>query len=171
MPSVIQLPAGLTGLLGLRSGGEYPSELNYVVQPTVDLTELYANNQLEHGFALFTPALGFVLQDGFTLPGEISLTVPPGEFWFVQHVTLRLNPAAGISYRGQIVLREDPSQFTALSDITAAVVANPMHVLVKGQSGFWMTPRTTLAANYDTITGVPGAGTSLMTVRFARFRQ
>lgn len=177
MPEIVQLPAGLTGLLGLRAGGATPRDLLYQVAPTVDLGQLYVNNQIEHGFALFTPALGFRVQDALTLPGEVNLLVPPGEYWFVEHLSLRLNPAAGISYRGQIVMREDPAQWVALSPMwqefdpaNGPAVGNPQHVVVPASRPFWATPRCLIGANFDRITGVPGAGTALMTLRFARFR-
>lgn len=167
--TVSKIPAGLNSLLGISSGGVSPTLLGDMVNPTVDLATLYKQQSMEHGFALFTPALGIVTQDAPTLAGEVLFTVPPGELWWIENVTLRLNPAAGISYTGQIGLLERPLQFSALSDISA-VIANPRHVFLKGTPGFWMTADTRLAANYDTVGGVPTAGSSLMTVRFARFR-
>lgn len=172
MSRIANYPAGLLSLLGIKNSGDAPGELSPTMLAQLDALPLFQQNNMEHGFALFTPALGIVTQDAITLAaaGEILLTVPAGELWWIENVTLRLNPAAGISYTGQIVLLERPAQATALNDISA-VVANPRHVLLKGPiPGFWMTPDTRLAANYDTITGAPGVGSSLMTVRLARYR-
>ncbi len=163
-------PAGLLGLLRAQNFGTAPGDLADTVWPVVEIRDQYIQNSLEHAFALFTPALGVINQDAPAGSGELLFLVPAGELWWIEECTLRLNPAAGIGYRAQVGILEKPAQFTALGDISAQAV-NPNHFFVRASpGGFWMTPDTRLAVNFDTILGVPTAGSSLMTVRFARFK-
>jgi hypothetical protein len=163
------VPAGLLSILRAQNFGENPRELNPVVSAVIDVRDEYIFNNIEHAFALFTVDAGFVSQDPLTLSGEVTFLVPPGELWWIDAVSLRLNPAAGFSWRGQIVLFEPPQHHIALSALETAAALD--HFLVRGREGFWMEPGTRLKCNFDRVTGgVPAAATALMTVRFARFR-
>jgi len=166
--TVGNVPAGLLSVLRAQNFGENPRDLSGSVQCVVDVGRQYIFNNLEHGFALFTPAIGFIAQNAPTLSGEIIVTVPVGELWWIEDVSIRLNPQAGISFRGQIVLREPPTQHLALSPVFEALAGE--HVVLAGRSGFWIEPGCALLTNFDKVVGVPAAGACLMTVRYARFR-
>lgn len=161
-------PAGFASLVGLQNFGEMPRELGFSISPTLDMFRHYLANRMEHGFCTFTPVLGIV-QPSFALAGAMNPTVPAGELWWFEHVTLRINPQAGIAFRGQIVLMERPVQATAISG-TSGVEPAGSHSFVRSDRAFFATADTNLAANFDQITGVPGADAALMTFRFARFR-
>lgn len=168
MPTVSAYPAGFASLLGLQNFGEMPRELAYSVSPTLDLFQHYVANNIIHGFCTFTPVLGIV-QPNAGLAGATNPTVPAGELWYFEHVTLRINPQAGIAFRGQILLMERPSQATAISG-TSGVEPAGSHSFVRSDRAFFATADTNLAANFDQITGVPGADSALMTFRYARFK-
>lgn len=166
--TVGNVPAGLLSLLRAQNFGENPRDLSGTISSVVDVRDQYIFNNLEHGFALFTPTLGFVAQNTPTLSGEISVTVPTGELWWIEDVSIRLNPQAGISFRGQIVLREPPTQHLALSETFEAQTGE--HVVLGARPRFWIEPGCTLMTNFDKVVGVPAAGACLMTLRYARFR-
>lgn len=168
MPVASTIPAGLASLLGIQNFGELPREIAYSISPVLDLTRLYLQGQIIHGFCTFTPVLG-VVQPNAGLAGATNPTVPAGELWWFEHVTLRINPQAGISFRGQIGLNERPAQFTALSNPSLVEPAGT-HSFIRADGPFWATPDTNLVANFDSITGVPGADSALMTFRYARLR-
>jgi hypothetical protein len=168
MPSASRVPAGLASLLGIQNFGELPRDVAYSIGPVMELTRLYLQGIMEHGFCTFTPVLGIV-QPNAGLAGATNPTVPAGELWWFEDVTLRINPQAGIAFRGQILLMERPSQATAKSLPSGVEPANS-HSFIRAVEPFWATADTNLAANFDQITGVPGADSALMTFRFARLR-
>jgi hypothetical protein len=178
MPTVAEIPAGFLSLLGLKTGGDNPSEMNRELAAVIELRHQYIQSKIEHVFALFTlnVAVGtFVEQDAPTLPGELLLEVPPGEIWWIEQYSARLNPAAGITMEVFLALKEKPAQWVALSGSSGSVV-NPrvaLHGCFSAASpggGFWMTPGTKLGMLLSTLVGAPGVGSTLATVRLARFR-
>lgn len=166
--SITTRPAALQGLLGLQSQGRQPDVLADGVVPEISLLELYKVAALDHGFDTLTPALG-VVNTTNALAGSTLPLVPVGEAWWFESVSLRLNPAAGISYRGQVVIVEPPLQAVALCDMSA-LAANPNFLFLRCREGFWLTAGARLACNFDTVGGVPGADSALLTFRYARFR-
>jgi len=178
MPVVSEIPAGLLSLLGLKTGGDNPSDINRQLLATLDVRHQYIQNRMEHVFALFTlnAAVGtFIEQDPLTLPGELLLEVPTGEFWWVEQYTARLNPAAGITVEVFLALKEKPAQWVALSGSSGQVV-NPRAVIhgcfsaASPGGGFWMTAGSKLGMLLSSLTGAPALGSTLATVRLARFR-
>lgn len=169
MAVVNESPMGLVGLVGLQNLGELPRDLGAVVSPVVGFSELYKLAKLTTHFGLWTPAPGTRQQDAVTpLPQELAFTVPIGEVWWFDNATLSLNPGAGVTFRAQLAVQDNPSISVAVSP-RSSIVTTPDSEWVFGRD-FWMKAGQRLVVRYDQVAGVPAAGSGLVTARLARFK-
>lgn len=85
--SVSQFPRGLLSLLNIQSGGRAPNQLAEIINPTIDVSELY----LAQG----------MIQTAQGTPGAPSagnnplVTIPPNEIWKVYQFSASLGLGAG----------------------------------------------------------------------------
>lgn len=81
-PPVQTPPGGWLGLLGIKSGGVQPGQVNPTLSPTIEMLPFYRAGGRTR---LFTPALVAAAQNSFSpgAAGGIS-TVPQGKIWIVE---------------------------------------------------------------------------------------
>lgn len=99
MPQQInRVPPGLLSLLGIKSVGQNPALLSELLQPTVELLDLYTEAAIES----VTATVGNVNTTGswnFVTSGT-RMRPNPGELWIVRRMTVvpTINLNAGTSY-------------------------------------------------------------------------
>lgn len=97
-PLTIQrYPRGLLDLLGSKSSGQNPVVLSEVVQPIIDVGQLY---QVDLAEARSATTAAANLTGAYGVTGT-NLTVPAGEVWLLHNLSLAANTnlAAGESYQ------------------------------------------------------------------------
>lgn len=88
-------PSGLLSLLDAQTQGKAPAELLQSIQPTIDMTTLFAISKQSGvgGFEVAPAAGGFIPMTGGAGPN----TVPAGELWFVSAFSILCQSGAGES--------------------------------------------------------------------------
>jgi len=145
MASINKLPFGLLGFLGLKNGGQNPSDLSNILSPVIDLADLYygTNKQL------------FRVQANVTAIGFNALaTVPNDEVWYVIGAACNSNAVlgAGVSLRGAMAyaaidgaafnvvpLGEYASMTVGEVWYSAAVLGRPLVLAPGSQLGVYCT--------------------------------
>lgn len=163
-----QLPAGLTGLLGLKNLGRVPDSLAGFVQPTTDMFQLWLNygarsNQgVVHGRTLITG------ENGIRFFSPSAILVPNDEWWFVHQYTVNavmglvvgetiqgLAPAMAYNQAGTIdwcTLGEPPWYGQIASNAAQAV-----QVVATAQN-FWAPPGAQLGLHLGALVSATGVG-------------
>lgn len=163
MPTAInRLPLGLLGFLGIKNGGQYPTDLNQVLQPVWDLQLLYASANSD--ILSQTTAVNALGTLSFT-----NLTVPNGEAWLVMQLDAKSTTlTAGQTLQHAIVIT-DPAVTTSLvvSD-SSPVATNGMRTAVGIQRDLWLGPGFQIGTLTEQIAAGPINVT--MGVRLARFQ-
>lgn len=77
-------PAGLLGLLQLKTGGANPAELLGAVRPTIEMLPLWLRQQERVRQANSGIALGPGSAAGFGVFSPNAIVVPENEWWFVR---------------------------------------------------------------------------------------
>lgn len=87
--SINKVPGGLLGFLGIKNGGENPTQLEPLLKTVIDLWPLY---QVAYGevlsSAINAAAAGFPT-------GGAALTVPSNEYWWCFEYSIQSNAALG----------------------------------------------------------------------------
>jgi hypothetical protein len=94
MSAINRLPLGWLGFLGIKNGGQYPSETSQVLSPVWDLTQLYTfgNSEIDN----VVQAIAAVGNTSYT-------TVPNGEAWLVLQQSAATDTlGAGQSFRAAL---------------------------------------------------------------------
>lgn len=102
MPTASRFPRGFTSLLGLLNRGENPREIDYVIRPQVDLTQMYLAEALE-----ISNSSTAALANGFNQLGTApnNFIVPTGETWFVHSGEMRITSSVGHTGRAAPAVR------------------------------------------------------------------
>jgi len=97
-----KVPVGLLSLLGIQAVGENPKVLNDVVQPVIDLTEMYSRDP---AFVLNQVTSGINATLLFSWP---AVAPPQGQMWVFENLNLSVTAAigAGTTLRGRAVVFE-----------------------------------------------------------------
>lgn len=154
---------GLWDLIGSQNRGEQPKELDDVIKPIVDLTDLYAFRNVQTKSAS-TAALAVGLNAGSVI------TIPPGEVWFVQHVQMNVSCGAGEAcgtFAPYLQLRQNAIELLG-DEFGAPVVANAEGLKGVVLDGWWL-PSGTVFGMYvsNGVTLAPSGG---LTVQACPFR-
>jgi hypothetical protein len=110
-PPINQLPRGLLGFLGIKTGGRYPSQLLEQVQPTLDLLYWYGHANAQYvSFGQIALGPGATDADAVFVPWvsatpSIPVVVPGNETWLITEATLRMtfNAVAGGVVHGAVL--------------------------------------------------------------------
>jgi hypothetical protein len=121
-PATIQrVPAGLLYALGMKGGGQLPSELNGNVLPTAEILPLY----LREAKRAFSGGAG-----GFGADQLVSFAAgvcPANELWIVQNITVQVsNVGAATSVWIQ------PAYYRSTTTVNVFTKAAPVQVPVNG---------------------------------------
>jgi hypothetical protein len=122
MARINRVPRGLLSLLGTKSLGRTPQEIDESVRGVVDLTQFYLSDKTLVSAAaaevLITPSVGTV---------HAINTIPNGEAWFVYNITTKLvsNATIAVNLIPTIVVPDN--------------VANVQHQLQTGSSSATLT--------------------------------
>ncbi len=87
--SINKVPAGLLGFLGIKNGGENPTQLESQLRTSVDLWPLY-----QAGYGEIVSAAINVAAAGFPVGGA-PFTVPDNQYWWCFEYSIQSNTALG----------------------------------------------------------------------------
>jgi len=142
-------PTGLLSLVGSQNFGSAPKDLGDVVQPTLDLSELYLLSQLvPFSGTLTAPANGANSAQG-------GIAVPNGEVWYVQQVGLQVLTGVGVT--GEFTLYATPAPgggFTPLAD-TQVMTASTFRMKAGVQGPMWLRSGAEISCHIANLVGVP----------------
>lgn len=80
------IPAGLLGLLQLKSNGQNPDKLDDVVQPQLDILQLYFQQQQQRGF--LTSGVTLTTSDTGFKAFSPAINIPSNELWRIHSCTI-----------------------------------------------------------------------------------
>lgn len=167
------IPPGLMGLLQLKQTGRLPGTLNDIVSGVLELREWYMMARRVNTLALF-PGASFPVINGITAPGVGvgfvpagggNATVPNGQIWWVDNMTIQCTisaAASSIRYSPAInrpgVVGGDVIQ-VGYQDVADVVNAHANRkIIVHNDRPFWAFPGDGFAANiHDVTTGTAEA--------------
>jgi hypothetical protein len=148
------LPRGLLAALGSQNFGESPRQLSDVVSPVVDSLNLYLLNQLVQVNGLnLAPTNGY---------NEL-ITIPLGEVWRVQCVSLSVVTGAGESGSFAPAARANDST-VALAN-TEAVAASLSRNITSGPMDVWFPSGYSFGALCGEVTLAPSLGLNMIVTR------
>lgn len=142
-----QLPGGLLGFLQLKNAGRNPTEVNSLLQMTMDLRDWYLQTNMES--VVGTDAAIAAVGSAF------YLTVPDGEFWCVHDCVLSINLAAAATIVCAPCYRLGPA--------IAPSFARPLAPLRRWDQAVEGTTIVQGAENYMPMFLPPGAGLGIRT--------
>jgi hypothetical protein len=117
VPNVTKLPLGLLGFLGIKTGGQYPSELLGSYQPVLDLLPLLIGANFED----LNPGLTPLPAAGNAGSFSAGFATPQTEVWISTLFGARVTTGGGEAWTGFLALRRfpvsSPSVVHPLSDL------------------------------------------------------
>jgi hypothetical protein len=156
------LPRGLLGWLQLKQQGTNPSQLADFVQPTLDLTPHYREQQAQvldqnSGISLTTGNVGFVAWS------PLSIIVPPNETWWVTAYDIATSTivvaddtvfSCGIRYNTVGTIRHGlcPGMHAPSPPLSSVAVVNRLKRA--SCNSFWAPPGSELGVEIDALTAV-----------------
>lgn len=156
-------PAGLLGLLQLKTGGFNPDALRQDIQPTVEVGPYWlraAYKTITDGYSRTDVGNGNeidILLD--TLTGARTLGPPADQWWYVHHVTMACFSDTNSTTDVGVGMRLPGGPGSTLADLvvgdTFDVAANATEQ--RSARDFWMPPGSFLGFWF----GVAGAGGSI----------
>lgn len=181
MPDVIQkVPSGLLNYFRLQNGGVAPQTLTPFLQASMDLTDLYFNDDEEFYADGVVKALGGALGD-FDFGGATNFpgVVPLNQFWYVREYQVQISvPAAtaflqanctmqvnrkgqgGVGGRGVVAVGYSETK-------TGSALACQMRL--RNSAPFWMPPDSILGLTQTSLDPLAAAATAFHSVKLIRF--
>jgi len=164
---VIQLnPPGFLDLLGLKSFGMNPPNIDMHVQPVFEMQDWYLRSKQE---------TQIVSQVWATSAGGVNLpafTVPNGEWWYVQRMSQLLLIKAGdllLFWGPYMILHANTVAFFLDSPTSQTVIALDADRVCIVREKFWAPPGAQLGSYYrgTNTSGTSSTATSLLYTRVA----
>jgi hypothetical protein len=159
MASINKLPLGYLGFLGIKNGGEYPSETSRVLSPVWDMTGLYTFGNSEVSSVLVAIA---------AIGSQAFVTVPNGEAWLI----LQQSAACDTLGAGQTIeLQTNWTDPASLVNIETGLMSGARTVGARAtatcQDQYYAGPGSILGVNVTQL--VAGPVNVRLKTRFARF--
>jgi len=111
------VPPGLLGALNLKNVGRNPSELNSMIQPTLDLQEWLLVQNQESLFAS-RPMVNGDISTFFPMTAGDSMTIPDNEYWYVWNHTVTMGLGAADFNAGVLA---------AVAEVQGSIIGYCMH--------------------------------------------
>jgi hypothetical protein len=140
MPAAInKVPGGLLGFLGIKNGGENPTQLEPLLRTSVDLWPMYLASYAEFNRSTFSANIGFP---------STGQSVPQGEFWWILDHSITNSAALGagatlqlatgytlpIGAANPVVATGVPSNVATVGQFASCYAAEPVLLLPPGAS-------------------------------------
>jgi len=148
-----KIPSGLLGFLGIKNGGQNPTELSQILVPTVSLRELYELQGVTYSAATSTiSALGATL---FGIPGSGATG---SSFFHTLNFGVAVNCTVGTNIFYQIgTYRSSQAFFTPYSGVIYAdSTFNSTVWTGVAATDVWTGPDEQLCIFVHALTGTPG---------------
>lgn len=144
---VARYPAGLLGLLDLKTGGQSPPDFGSVLLPTLEAFPFYVNSLIRNRTGSWSVAAGV---SGFQLLGAVLTETGPtdGHVWYVRNLGIWSSTVAvaAESYIGRLSVLPSGIGTTAGQVFDGApLTITPTQRGAAGVGNFWMQPGDKIA--------------------------